>query len=44
MSEHSDYIETVISESHSAYDVDMPEPLDNWSLEDFEDVIQPGEK
>jgi len=40
MSEYNDYIETVIIDSRSAYDADMPEPLDNWSLEDFEDVIQ----
>jgi hypothetical protein len=40
MSEYNDYPETVAAHSHSAYDIDMPEPLDNWSLEDFEDLIQ----
>ena len=40
MSEYNDYIETVTIDGRSAYDADMPEPLDNWSLEDFEDVIQ----
>lgn len=40
MSEHNDYIDTVIAESYSVFGYDMPEAPDNWSLEDFEDVIQ----
>ena len=40
MSEHNDYIDSVIAESNRAFDIEMPAPLDNWSLEDFEDVIQ----
>lgn len=40
MSEYSDYIDTATNYGHSAYELDMPEPLDNWSLEDFEDVIK----
>jgi len=39
MSEHNDYSDTVNAEIYSAFDCEVPEPLDNWSLEDFADVI-----
>lgn len=39
MSEHNNYSDTVNAEIHSAFDCEVPEPLESWSLEDFEDVI-----
>jgi len=39
MAEYNDYSDTVSAEIYSAFDCELPEPLDNWTLEDFEDVI-----
>jgi hypothetical protein len=40
MSEHHDYLDAVLAESHISFDSDKPEPLENWTLEDFEDVVR----
>lgn len=40
MPEHNEYFDTVIAESYRTLDSDQPEPLDNWTLEDFEDLLE----
>lgn len=39
MSLDQENIDTVLTDSHGINNYDIPEPCENWSLEDFEDLI-----
>jgi hypothetical protein len=39
MSIDQENIDTVLADSHDMNNSDIPEPYENWSLEDFEDLV-----